>query len=91
MHRKWTPYGIEPAEKGWERHEFFLRDNPNGPVAVRGAVAFAATEKGELVRFEDASRGLRLTWRFLLETSLHPKSEAAATHGSQRNTSCFPW
>lgn len=63
---------IEPAEEGWERHEFFLRDNPNGPVAVHDTVAFAATEKGELVRFEDGPRGLRLTWRFLLETSLHP-------------------
>ena len=66
---------IEPAEKGWERHEFFLRDNPNGPVAVQGAVAFAATEKGELVRFEDAPGGLRLTWRFLLETRLHPNQK----------------
>ncbi|HAO72757.1 MAG TPA: hypothetical protein DCR06_09155 [Planctomycetaceae bacterium] len=63
---------LEPAEEGWERHEFFLRDNPNGPVAVRGTVVFAATEKGELARFEDASGGLRLTWRYLLETSLHP-------------------
>jgi hypothetical protein len=30
-----TDYGrltvIEPAEEGWERHEFFLHDNPNGP------------------------------------------------------------
>ncbi|MBT6918833.1 MAG: PQQ-binding-like beta-propeller repeat protein [Planctomycetaceae bacterium] len=71
-----TDYGrltvIEPAEEGWERHEFFLHDNPNGPVAVRDKVIFAATEKGELTRFEDATRGLRLTWRFLLETSLHP-------------------
>ena len=33
---------------------------------------FAATEKGELARFEDAPGGLRLTWRFLLETRLHP-------------------
>lgn len=71
-----TDYGrltaIEPAEEGWERHEFFLHDNPNGPVAVRDKVIFAATEKGELTRFEDATRGLRLTWRSLLETSLHP-------------------
>ena len=71
-----TDYGrltaIEPAEEGWERHEFFLHDNPNGPVAVRGKVIFAATEKGELTRFEDAPGGLRLTWRVLLETSLHP-------------------
>ena len=66
---------IEPAEEGWERHEFFLRDNPNGPVAVHGTVVFAATEKGELARFEDASGGLRLTWRFLLETSLHPNQK----------------
>ena len=66
---------LEPAEKGWERHEFFLRDSPNGPVAVHDAVAFAATEKGELVRFEDGPRGLRLTWRFLLETSLHPNQK----------------
>lgn len=66
---------LEPAEKGWERHEFFLRDNPNGPVAVHAAVAFAATEKGELVRFEDASGGLQLTWRYLLETSLHPNQK----------------
>ena len=63
---------IEPAEEGWERHEFFLHDNPNGPVVVRGTTVFAATEKGELTRFEDATRGLRLTWRYLLETSLHP-------------------
>jgi hypothetical protein len=42
------------------------------PVAVRDKVVFAATEKGELARFEDATRGLRLTWRYLLETSLHP-------------------
>jgi outer membrane protein assembly factor BamB len=63
---------IEPAEEGWERHEFFLHDNPNGPVLVSGTVVFAATEKGELARFEDATRGLRLTWRYLLETSLHP-------------------
>ena len=63
---------IEPAEEGWERHEFFLHDNPNGPVLVSGTVVFAATEKGELARFEDAIRGLRLTWRYLLETSLHP-------------------
>lgn len=63
---------LEPAEEGWERHEFFLRDNPNGPVAVRGTVVFAATEKGELARFEDAPGGLRLTWRYLLEASLHP-------------------
>ncbi len=71
-----TDYGrltaLEPAEEGWERHEFLLHDNPNGPIAVRGKVIFAATEKGELTRFEDAPRGLRLTWRFLLETSLHP-------------------
>ena len=66
---------IEPAEEGWERHEFFLRDNPNGPVAVHGTVVFAATEKGELARFEDASGGLRLTWRFLLETGLHPNQK----------------
>ncbi len=66
---------IEPAEEKWERHEFFLRDNPNGPVAVHGTVVFAATEKGELARFEDASGGLRLTWRFLLETSLHPNQK----------------
>ena len=63
---------IEPGEEGWERHEFFLQDNPNGPVEVQGTVAFAATKKGELVCFEDATRGLRLAWRFLLETSLHP-------------------
>ena len=63
---------IEPAEEGWERHEFFLHDNPNGPVVVHGTVVFAATEKGELARFEDATRGLRLTWRYLLETSLQP-------------------
>ncbi len=63
---------MEPGEEGWERHEFFLRDNPSGPVEVQGAVAFATTKKGELVCFEDATRGLRLTWRFLLGTSLHP-------------------
>ncbi len=66
---------LEPGEEGWERHEFFLRDNPNGPIAVRGTVVFAATEKGELARFEDAPGGLRLTWRYLLETSLHPNQQ----------------
>ena len=49
---------MEPGEEGWERHEFFLRDNPSGPVEVQGAVAFATTKKGELVCFEDATRGL---------------------------------
>jgi outer membrane protein assembly factor BamB len=62
---------IEQAEKGWARHEFHLRQQPNGPVVVTGQTVFAATVTGELARFEDAPGGLRLTWRTLLETRLH--------------------
>lgn len=63
---------IEPADDAWTRHEFQLNQQPNGPVLVRGQAVFAATETGELIRFEDAPGGLRLTWRSLLETALHP-------------------
>ena len=62
---------IEPANKGWARHEFHLRQQPNGPVLVVDQTIFAATITGELARFEDAPGGLRLSWRTLLETSLH--------------------
>ena len=62
---------IEPADKGWARHEFHLRQQPNGPVLVVDQTIFAATITGELARFEDAPGGLRLSWRTLLETSLH--------------------
>ncbi len=62
---------IEPADKGWARHEFHLRQQPNGPIMVVDQTIFAATITGELARFEDAPGGLRLSWRTLLETSLH--------------------
>lgn len=62
---------IEQSGESWARHEFHLRQKPNGPVAVSGQTVFAATVTGELARFEDAPGGLRLTWRTLLETRLH--------------------
>jgi len=63
---------IEPVEDAWARHEFELKQQPGGPVLVRDQTIFATTETGELIRFEDAPGGLRLGWRRLLETSLHP-------------------
>ena len=62
---------MEPGEEGWERHEFFLRDNPRDRLRFKVRLHLLQQRK-ENWCFEDATRGLRLTWRFLLETSLHP-------------------
>lgn len=84
-----TPYGagviwctrnghltaIEPANDAWARHEFELLQSPGGPVLVRDQTIFATTGTGELIRFADAPGGLRLVWRSLLETSLHPNEQ----------------
>ena len=66
---------IEPAAGAWARHEFELLQAPGGPVLVRDQTIFATTVTGELIRFEDAPGGLRLNWRSLLETSLHPNEQ----------------
>jgi len=66
---------IEQAATAWARHEFELLQAPGGPVLVRDQTIFATTATGELIRFEDAPGGLRLNWRSLLETSLHPNEQ----------------
>jgi outer membrane protein assembly factor BamB len=66
---------IEQAANAWARHEFELLQAPGGPVLVRDQTIFATTVTGELIRFEDAPGGLRLNWRSLLETSLHPNEQ----------------
>jgi outer membrane protein assembly factor BamB len=47
------PADRDEASTEWTRSEFDLGSSPSGPLVVRGATIYAATERGDLARIDD--------------------------------------